>query len=178
VWRVSRAEGLPFRGHLVDGVQLPAAGPDWFTWDPVFDRVPNRGWRRWGTDGLLRTILAVLREYRAADPDASRVGIMDLSRHRGGWFGPTYGGLGHASHQNGLDADVLYPRRDGRERRAFRPGQVDLARAQDLVDRFVAAGAEKIFVGPSLDLQGPPDVVIPLVNHDDHLHVRMPPPPE
>jgi hypothetical protein len=42
------------------------------------------------------------------------------------------------------------------------------------VDRFVAAGAEKVFVGPRLGLRGPRRVVQPLAYHDDHLHVRLP----
>ncbi len=176
-WRVSEAIGYPFRGRLVRGVQLPDEGSDWFTWDPVRNRAPDRGWRRWGTDALLRTVLHTLREYRAADPLAPRVGIMDLSRRHGGWFGREYGGLGHASHQNGLDVDVLYPRKDGTERRPFEPAQVDRQRAQALVDLFVDAGAERIFVGPHLHLAGPRKVVTPLIHHDDHLHVRIPPPP-
>jgi murein endopeptidase len=176
-WRVSRAVGLPWHGRLVRGVQLPAEGPDWFTWDPVYNRAGDRGWRRWGTDVLVRTVIGVLRRYRTADPEAPRVGIMDLSRPHGGWFGRAYGGLGHSSHQNGLDADVMYPRRDERERRPFRVAQVDRERAQDLVDAFVAAGAQRIYVGPHLGLHGPKSVVIPLVYHDDHLHVRIPPPP-
>ena len=53
------------------------------------------------------------------------------------------------------------------------PSEVDQALAQDLVDRFVAAGAQKIFVGPHLHLHGPPGVVVPLVYHDDHMHVRI-----
>ena len=72
-----------------------------------------------------------------------------------GRSGRNFGGLGHASHQNGLDADVYYPRRDGAERSPISPGEVDRRRAQALVDRFVAAGAEQVFVGPSLDLRGP-----------------------
>jgi hypothetical protein len=176
-WRSSRAVGLPYAGSLRRGVQLPYAGPDWFTWDPVLNRVPNRGYRRWGTDALLRTVIHVLREYRTADPAAPRVGIMDVSRQHGGHFGREYGGLGHASHQSGLDVDVMYPRRDELERRPFRVAQVDRERAQDLVDGFVRAGAEKIFVGPHLGLRGPRNVVIALVNHDDHLHLRMPKPP-
>jgi murein endopeptidase len=175
-WRVSRAVGLPWSGRLVRGVRLPRGGPDWFTWDPVLNRAGNRAWRRWGTDVLLRSMLRTLRAYRAADPAAPRVGVMDLSRPRGGWFGRVYGGLGHSSHQNGLDVDLMYPRRDERERRPFRPSQVDRERAQALVDRFVAAGAQRIYVGPRLGLRGPRRVVIPLVHHDDHLHVRMRPP--
>jgi murein endopeptidase len=176
-WRHSLAIGQPWNGRLVRGVQLPAEGPDWFTWDPALNRRPDRGWRRWGTDSLLRTLLHVIREYRVANPGMARVGIGDLSRTHGGWFGRRYGGLGHGSHQNGLDADIWYPRVDGLERRPLRVSQVDRGAAQELVDRFVAAGAEKVFVGPHLGLRGPRGVVIPLVYHDDHLHVRIPRPP-
>ena len=96
----------------------PELGEDFFTWDPVYNRIPNRDWRRWGTDRLIRTILTVIHEYRTEHDSAQRVGIMDLSRPHGGRFGRNYGGLGHASHQNGLDADILYPRKDGTEARA------------------------------------------------------------
>ena len=47
--------------------------------------------------------------------------------------------------------------------------------AQELVDLFVAAGATTIYVGPNLPLTGPPGVVVPLVNHDNHLHARIAP---
>jgi murein endopeptidase len=173
-WRESEPVGLWWAGRLRRGVQLPAEGPDWFTWDPVLKRTPNRGWRRWGADRLIRTVLAVLAEYRAANPFAPRVGVGDLSRRHGGDFGPRFGGLGHMSHQNGLDADFYYPREDGLERRPYHPSQVDEELAQDLVDRFVAAGARTVYVGPRLSLRGPRRVVVPLVHHDDHLHVRLP----
>jgi murein endopeptidase len=169
----SRALGLPWRGRLVAGVRLPAEGAAFFTWDPIRKRSPNRAWRRWGTDRLVTTLLRVLREFGAAHPGAPRVGVGDLSRPRGGDFGPRFGGPGHASHQNGLDADVYYPRRDGAERSARTPSQVDRALAQDLVDRFVRAGAVKVFVGPHLDLAGDPSIVQPLRLHDNHLHVRL-----
>ena len=172
-YRHSVPVGLWWAGKLRRGVQLPAEGPDWFTWDPVLKRRPDRGWRRWGTDRLVRTLVDVLREYRLANPFAPRVGIGDLSRRHGGEFGVRFGGLGHMSHQNGLDADVYYPRADGLARRAYKPSQVDRALAQDLVDRFVAAGARTVYVGPSLGLKGPRRVVEPLVHHDDHLHVRL-----
>ena len=174
-WRRSRALGGPAsKGRLIDGVQLPELGEDFFTWDPVLNRIPNRPWRRWATDELIASVLRVLHSYRTERDGAQRVGIMDLSRPYGGRFGKSYGGLGHASHQNGLDADILYPRKDGTEARAFKPSEVDLELAQDLVDRFVAAGAVKLFVGPHLHLIGPRKVVVPLAYHDDHLHVRLP----
>ncbi len=175
-WRRSRPLGQPYWGRLVRGVKLPAEGPDWFTWDPVLRVSPDRWWRRFGTDKLVRTTLEVIREYRAAHPESPRIGIGDLSRPHGGSFGRQYGGLGHMSHQNGLDVDVYYPRRDGLERAPLRPGQVDRAAAQELVDRFVDAGAVRVFVGPSLRLRGPRRIVTPLVHHDDHLHVRIRPP--
>jgi hypothetical protein len=34
-WRSSRSIGLPWDGRLVRGVQLPAEGEHFFTWDPV-----------------------------------------------------------------------------------------------------------------------------------------------
>ncbi len=172
-YRESIPVGLWWAGKLRRGVQLPAEGPDWFTWDPVLKRRPDRGWRRWGTDRLVRTLVDVIAQYRLADPLAPRIGIGDLSRRHGGEFGMRFGGLGHMSHQNGLDADVYYPRADGLERRAYLPSQVDRARAQALLDRFVAAGARKVYVGPSLHLKGPRKIVEPLVHHDDHMHVRL-----
>jgi len=174
-WRRSRALGVHTAGRLRRGVRLPPVGEHHVTWDPVLRRSPNRAWRRWGTDRLVRTLLAVLAGYRAAHPGAPRVAVGDLSRPQGGEFGRRFGGLGHVSHQNGLDVDVYYPRRDGLPRRPARPGQVDRRLAQALVDGFVAAGAEYVFVGPRLRLRGPARVVQPLVHHDDHLHVRLPP---
>jgi murein endopeptidase len=172
-WRHSRAVGTPFAGRLVDGVQLPAEGRDFWTYDWGTRLSPNRPWRRWGTDRLVRTLLDVIGEYRAANPAAPRVGIADLSRPHGGGFGKNFGGLGHSSHQNGLDADVLYPRIDGLERRAYSPALVDDVLSQDLVDRFVGAGAVYVFTGWSLPLHGPRKVVVRLSHHDDHMHVRV-----
>jgi murein endopeptidase len=172
-WHHSRAVGKPFAGRLVRGVQLPPQGRNFWTFDWGLRVSPNRPWRRWGTDRLVRTLLDVVGEYRAAHPDAPRVGIADLSRHHGGSFGRHYGGLGHSSHQNGLDADVLYPRADGLELPAERPALVDHELAQELVDRFVGAGAVYVFTGVHLGLRGPRKVVVKLAHHDDHLHVRV-----
>jgi murein endopeptidase len=169
----SRALGKPYHGRLVDGVQLPAAGDAFFTWDWGTRTSPNRAWRRWATDKTVATTLTVLADYRAAHPGAPRVGVADLSRPHGGVFDRRYGGDGHASHQNGLDVDVLYPRKDGLEKPALRPAQVDRALAQDLVDRFAAAGAQYLFVGPRSGLHGPKGVVEAIPNHEDHVHVRL-----
>ena len=170
----SIALGTPNRGGLANGLQLPESGPDWLTWDAVRRRSPNRPDRRWGTDRLLAFVIAVLREYRLANPDAPPVLVGDLSRPGGGPFGSDYGGRGHASHQNGLDVDVLYPRRDRLLLPAATVREVDRSLAQDLVNRFVAAGAQFAFVGEHVGLVGPADVVQAIPYHDDHVHVRIP----
>lgn len=172
-WRDSRALGTHTAGRLEQGVRLPASGPAFFTWDPVLRRSPNRGWRRWGTDRLVRVLLGVAREHHAAHPRAPRMAIGDLSRPRGGDFGPRFGYVGHVSHQNGLDADVYYPRADGRELAPRDASEIDRRLSQELVDRFVAAGAEVVFVGPNTGLSGPAGRVEALVHHDNHLHVRL-----
>jgi murein endopeptidase len=174
-WRRSRALGRPDEGRLAGGVQLPAEGTHFVTVDPVRRASPSPGWRRWGTNRLVRVLLRVAREHAAAHPGAPRLVVGDLSRPRGGRFGPEFGGDGHRSHQNGLDVDVYYPRRDGKEKVPGKVGQVDRRLAQELVDRFVRAGAQYVFVGPRTRLRGPAKVVMVLGNHDDHLHVRLHP---
>lgn len=169
-WRRSRVVGVPDAGRLAGGVQLPAERADYFTWDPLLERSPNRAWRRWGTARLVRTVLRVVAEFRRAHPRAPRIGVGDLSRPRGGPFGPR-----HVSHQNGLDVDVYYPRRDRAERAPDHPREIDRLLAQELVDRFVRAGAARVFVGPRTGLVGDSRVVQPLGGHDNHLHVRLRP---
>lgn len=169
----SHAVGLPYAGRLVGGVPFPPEGEGFGTWDPVLKRSPNRLWRRYATVRTVSRVLSVLAAYRAAHPTSPRILVGDLSRPHGGEFGRRFGGLGHASHQNGLDVDVYYPRVDRLEQAPRRPEQVDLARSQDLVDLFLRAGAQKVFVGPNLRLRGPRSRVIPLVHHDDHLHARF-----
>src|SRR5688572_1463504 len=132
-WHDSVALGTHMAGRLEHGVRLPAEGRTFFTWDPVLRRSPNRDWRRWGTDRLVRVVLDVARNYHAAHPRAPRMAIGDLSRPHGGDFGPRFGYIGHASHQNGLDVDVYYPRADARElaplgRRRHRPAPLTGAR--------------------------------------------------
>jgi len=173
-WHDSTAVGSHTAGALVEGVGLPAAGRTFYTWDPVLRRSPNRPWRRWGTDRLVRVVLGVAGDFHAAHPRAPRMAVGDLSRPHGGDFGPRFGYIGHVSHQNGLDVDVYYPRADGRERAPRYASEIDRALSQELVNRFLAEGAEVIFVGPNTGLTGPPGRVQALDHHDNHLHVRLP----
>ena len=171
VWRDSLAHGTPNAGSLTGAVRLPAEGPGYYTYNPATQEAPGGDDRTWGTAMLVREIRAVAKWWAAAHPNAPRLGIGDLSRQAGGAFtGPI---VGHASHQNGLDVNIRLVRRDGAER-AVDPSTYDRALTQRLVNRFIAAGATHIFVGPSLDLHG--SVVMAWPAHDDHLHIRFPDP--
>ena len=154
-------------------MRLPAEGPHFATWEPGANRSPSSPWRRWGTDRAIRAVLRVATGYARANPRAPRMLVGDISRPRGGEFGPRWGGPGHSSHQSGLDVDVYYPRRDRLEAAPTTVPQVDLRLAQDLVDRFLAAGASVVFVGPRTGLTGPPGRVVALRRHDNHLHARF-----
>ena len=167
VWRDSISLGLPYQGRLIDGVQLPAESPLWTTWDPALDRVPDRDYRRYGSAKLVHLLVSVAQAYHDANPQAPRLVIGDLSRRGGGPLDE------HESHQNGLDVDVYYPRKDGLEVAPTTVDQVDIPLARDLLERFVTAHAEFVFVGPHLPLSGPAGVVEPLVGHDNHMHVRI-----
>lgn len=172
-WRTSRAIGTPNAGRLEDGVLLPARGPGFYTYDPATQTTPGGSERQWGTHTLVREVLDLGDWWARTHPNQPRLGIGDLSRPEGGHFpGP---GVGHASHQNGLDVDIRLPRRDGVEGPAT-AANYDRALTQQLVDRLLAQGAELILIGPSLDLSGPASIVIPWPAHDDHLHVRFPNP--
>ncbi|HUK44553.1 MAG TPA: penicillin-insensitive murein endopeptidase [Gaiellaceae bacterium] len=170
-WHRATSVGLPYDGRLIDGTQLPVEGPNWVTWDPVTDSVPNAPIRLYGNEHTIRAIISVVDAYRAANPTAPRVVVGDISLRGGGPMTDE-----HVSHQNGLDVDVYYPRRDGELRAPVAADQIDLALAQDLVDRFVAAGAQMIFVGFGTGLHGPSGIVIPYPNHEYHMHVRFPAP--
>jgi Penicillin-insensitive murein endopeptidase len=167
-WRNATSVGLWFGGSLVEGTQLPIEGKDWVTWNPVTDSVPNAPGRLYGNERTIRTLLAVIEDYRAANPDAPRVVVGDISFEHGGPMDA------HVSHQSGLDVDIYYPRLDGGLRAPRLTRAIDRRLSQDLLDRFVAAGAHMVFVGYHTGLRGPEKIVIPYPNHEDHMHVRFP----
>ena len=170
-WHHANSVGLPYGGTLLDGTQLPVDGPSWVTWNPVTDRTPNAPDRLYGNERTIHAIVTVTEAYRAAHPRAARVVIGDISREGGGPMADE-----HVSHQNGLDVDVYFPRLDRTLRAPLASGEIDRHLAQDLLDRFVAAGAQMVFVGYSTGLHGPAGVVIPYPGHEYHMHVRFPRP--
>ena len=167
-WHNATSVGLWFGGSLHNGTRLPVEGPNWVTWNPVTDSVPNAPHRLYGNERTIRTLLSVIEAYRAANPRAPRVVVGDISFEDGGPMDA------HVSHQNGLDVDIYYPRRDDTLRAPRSSEAIDRRLAQDLLDRFIAAGAHMVFVGYRTDLRGPDEVVVPYPNHEDHMHVRFP----
>ena len=168
----SRAVGAPFAGRLVCGVQLPVQTRDLTTWDNALQRRFNRPWRRWGTSKLIGITEEIAADYRARY--GTRIVIGDLSRPRGGHFGREFGGVGHASHQNGLDVDIYYPRRDRLGLPPFKVRDVDRRRSQWLVNR-AERDARIMFIGPNVGLRRTSRRVQYLGAHDNHLHLRISP---
>ena len=164
----SVAVGTLTNGRLENGVPLPATGKDHFTWNVASKSSPNPRGRRYATDYVVRAVLRVVRSYRAKHKGVVKVGIADLSRSRGGDFGPR-----NQAHENGLAVDVLYPRSDGGESEATAVEQVDRQLAQDLLDAFARGGARKIIVDPRLGLTGPKGVV-EQTSSDASMHVLFP----
>ena len=80
--------------------------------EPDHRQRPEPAERLYGNEHTIRAILAVTHVYRAKHPHAPRVVIGDISREGGGPMDD------HASHQNGLDVDVYFPRRRPQPARA------------------------------------------------------------
>ncbi len=98
------------RGILQNASTLPTDGEGFVK---VFrDRDEKTGGRGWGTRKLISVIQAIAAEFRTHFPGRERLQIADMARQKGGK-------MSHASHQNGLEADIIYIRRNRKEQPAF-----------------------------------------------------------
>jgi hypothetical protein len=161
-WRhpcASRALGTFSHGRLACGRQLAAQGTGFRTWDAARLRSPSEWSRRWGTSRLVARIRAAGRAWQARHPLGARLLVGDMSRPRGGPFTRRFGAIGHASHQNGLDVDVYYPRADGRG-------------ARELVALLALTRPEVMFVGCRIGLAARGRAKHLCSNHENHVHVR------
>jgi hypothetical protein len=165
----SRSTGAASSGRLFCGKLLDASNELWATYNPVTGAYPNAAARRWGSDGMLSAIEAVTLAYWRRFRSAPRIVVGDISLRDGGPFGA------HASHQQGLDVDVYYPRRGGGRALAPRgPGEVDRRRAQWLVERFAAERAQVVYVGVRVGLRRSRSNIAYLgYGHETHFHVRL-----
>ena len=166
-WRESDALGTPAAGRLVRGVQLPARA-GFLHLGPA----PAQKARPAGTGVGGPTIsfaCPTRRDATTRPPILWRHGWASAtSAAPGGPFGPR-----HASHQNGLDVDVYYPR-DRPSRAAAPRGCADRPPACPGPRRPVRRRRCRVlFVGPNTGLTGPAQIVQALWNHDNHLHARI-----
>jgi murein endopeptidase len=88
--------GVPNRGNLLNGVQLPAS--------PSLTVVSAE--HAWGTPDLIACLQRSVDAVQDQFPDTPPLYVGDLSQPEGGYL------RGHRSHQSGLDADIGYYYRD------------------------------------------------------------------
>lgn len=164
----SAATGQPAGGALLRGVNLVDEG-DGYVHLRGTDPVDTDDW---ATLALVNCLEAVGREAKTLDV---RLTVNDLSRRPGGRFQP------HRSHQNGLDVDVRYVRRDGRVapldiRQS--PGAYDAVLTQALMQSFIRqCDVSVIFADlPSLNFTNDEvdrPVLVQAPGHTNHFHVRL-----
>jgi hypothetical protein len=143
------------------------------------DRLDQTGDSSYGTDWLDATLRAAAAEYesswRASHAGAALLSINDCSRVHGGDHPD------HQGHETGLLADLQLPRTDGAS------GGITVA--SDTFDRDAARAMLKALLAQTPYLTGASDLYLndqTLIDeslcthhsgHDDHIHVKLHPPP-
>ena len=128
----------------------------------------------WGTLELIRCIEAVGRGWQ---PSGRRLNVGDLSLRPGGPFIP------HRSHQNGLDVDLRYARKDGRDHPLdlrYHPEDHDIDATRELLRLFLER-CEVLFIlvdseriGFAAEDLGPGHQALRHApGHSNHFHVRL-----
>jgi len=94
------------RGSLMNASLLANEGRGFVK---VFrDRDEKEGGRAWGTRTLVGLIERVAEKFSERFPGRERIQVADIAKKRGGK-------TSHGSHQNGLDADIVYIRKNKKE---------------------------------------------------------------
>lgn len=188
--RLEQAIGSPANGRLRNATALPAEGAGYI-------KLFRSRHRQWGTSELVRLVESVAARMSEESPGCDRFQVGDLSARQGGRI------TRHSSHQNGVDADIAFLRRDCREQepedsRGFdesfvENGEVtanfDLDRNFRALQLLVGSGrVTRIFVNPVIKralcefakregmLEENVEVLRrlrPWAGHDEHLHVRI-----
>ena len=150
--QAEQAVGFYSEGRLVNPASFEAEGPGYLK---LF-RARDRGW---AADEMSELLQIAAEEMAERYPSLERLQIGDVAGRRGGRIS------GHASHQNGLDADIVYFRRDAREQdpdflggfdeEFVIKGEVtanfDVERNWELVSLLVGSGlVNRIFMDPAI----------------------------
>ncbi|MEQ1878761.1 MAG: penicillin-insensitive murein endopeptidase [Bdellovibrionia bacterium] len=185
-----QAIGFYSKGKMTGSNEMPMAGYG-------FLKIQRPRMRHYATFDLIYVIDHVSKIVRDAYPRGERLQIGDVANKNGGQC------ASHASHQNGLDADIVYFRRDNREMNPdvnatfdedfVKDGKVtenfDLERNWALFTAFVRTGrVKRMFVDVAIKKAacayakslGLDDEKIEILRrlrleplHDDHVHVRI-----
>ncbi|MEM7676265.1 MAG: penicillin-insensitive murein endopeptidase [Myxococcota bacterium] len=163
----SRPGGRPASGRLTGGLNLPDRGIGYLHYLGT-DAVDTDDW------GALRTLSCLEAVGRILDGSGIRLGVGDLSLRRGGSFPP------HTSHQNGLDIDMRYVRRDRRsvplDLRIDPEDYDEPATKRVLTAFFQACAVDMIFVDIDrigFTVEGQEERIIHVNGHSNHFHVRL-----
>lgn len=185
-----QAIGFYSKGSMINAIQFPLED------DGLIKLFRPRN-RAWATTDLVSVVQAAIGDYRSIYANSEQIQIGDVANEHGGSIGL------HASHQNGLDADIAYLRLDhgiqdpnsvaGFEESFVKSNQIsnnfDFERNWALVKALVSSGKiNRIFVDKSIKRElcekariwgeYTPDLeylrrLRPWPNHDDHMHVRI-----
>lgn len=164
--------GVPNSGTLRAGSSLPDSGTGYYH-DRGTDPIDTDDW---AGDEALRQLLIQSGLTWNQSHASPRFGVLDISKQGGGPF------TGHASHQNGLDADIRYVLNDGVEAGLDLQTQSAAYSRQltiELLNLLAASGqVEKVFVDPAAqitqsDVPGTTVVVDSSGTHVNHFHVRI-----
>ena len=163
----SRPIGPPDNGDLQGGLNLPDRGTGYrhFLGTDAIDEDD------WGTLQILGCLEAV---GRAVEGMGIQLGVGDISLRFGGAFPP------HASHQNGLDADLRYVRKDRQNSPLDLRFQLDEydAEATKVVFEafFLLCPVDVMFVDLDrigFSVSGRDDQLVHVRGHSNHFHVRV-----
>jgi murein endopeptidase len=169
----SHPEGTFYAGSLDHGVNLTDRGSGYIHLrggDPVDAD-------DWGSLALVSCIEAVGRAWEAT---GRRINVTDLSQRPGGKFRP------HRSHQNGLDVDLRYVRKDGQD------APLDLRRNPEAYDTLATQELLRLFLQhcdvnlifsdtgrlgfTDQELDPGRNVLTQAPGHSNHFHLRLKPP--
>lgn len=127
-----RSVGLPHRGKLVDGVQLPEH-PLWVRGNP--DHL-------WASAHAIRVVHRAFEVLRGELGYTSGLLIGSMSKRKGGRMPP------HRSHQSGRDVDIRLPLRPGLGKtKAPTADQIDWYATWAMIEAFVRTGEiEAVFL--------------------------------
>jgi len=171
-----RHEGEFGNGYLVNGASLPPYGPGYY----YFPGADPKGTDNWACeDWVILHIQNVGVQWERVRGERPRIGIGDISWYKHPRKAGKQGGpfQMHRTHQNGLDIDVRYIRKDKREAPLdliFSRQHYDQQATQEVINLFIESGASLILVNTRANITGPG--VHAVSDHSNHFHVRYPNP--